>query len=474
MTAVDRNRRCRIACAILLGAYGCGYGGGDSGAPKAVEIENPNRISSPLLTSEVQRSPQPSELLDAEFAIHNRTAAPQAVTLAGKSCACYGVMLDDKPWETKSTITVDPGVPRRLRFDVEPPSVPSEKSWTVRLAIGSDGGREQLLTLGVRIYDDIRLEPEALFVTAPPAAGISDRPPPRSKHAPALQRDDGRFRMMVRRTWRDAAASTRPPRVSGLPAWIRSSTPVAIDEPQEVARGLWQQSWEIHFDLSPSRLQPAGEDSENRASVTDEAADPGTGASPEEPIEEHAAPASAGAIAATQAGVHRFDVEFAGPEGSPIRAAGRIVLEARPGIVAPSVVHWGRVSSDASRNRRIVLSAGDGRPFQIERVRLLGADAPGSVDSPSPVHESSPRPREAAGQLGYEFDSPQMKLTVSLDLEGDGPRRAVALEIAPRQSGALNATLVFETDHPLTPELTVRLRAFVVDGSVPSEVSNGG
>ncbi len=490
------DRRLGYGTVILAIAVGC-WGCKESPPAAAVEVAEAHRMSPPLLLSEVHEAAQPAGLLDADFSLENHTPTPQPVSLTGKSCSCYGVMLDGEAWETGATFTVAPGTQRRLTFDVKPPAEPSEKSWSVRLTSGvfSPSGAspsvEQVLTLGVRVYDDVTLQPQALFATIPtatvPTTAIPALPAPKSRRRDgaassatgaghgAATGNGARRRLVIRRTWRRSDSSATAPRITGLPAWASVSSPVAISAPQEIAPGLWQQSWETHieFDFSP----PNGGRTEDRESLAALSAGSNQEAAhaPDNPSAPDAVRAPGSRQATVQPGLFRFHAAFADAGETTAKVTGRIALERSPGVVAPSVVHWGQIPQGSARKRRLVLSAGDERPFHIEGVTLLESDnSSGGVASPPPSDDSESRRQPVAGVLAHRLVSPFVDLTVGVGQEEAAVRQSVALELVPLQAGRLDTTLVFATDHPLTPFLKVRLRAAVHEAAPSVEAPGGG
>ncbi len=495
-----------VLLSALVGFWGCA----DNPPTALVEAVEAHRMSPPLLLSEVQQAAEPASLLDADFALVNRTSSPQPVSLTGKSCSCYGVMHDSEPWETGATITLAPGAQSLLAFDVKPPVEPGEKSWSVRLASGvspssnDSSHSEQVLTLGVRVYDDLTLQPETLFARIPTATPPTATPPPSTfttatkatspgrggataaepsattaRHAAAVG-NSARPRLVIRRIWRRRGSAAVAPQISGLPAWAVASAPVAIDAPQEIAPGLWQQSWETQIEFDFNR--PNSSRTTARESVA--ALSAGQNHEPARALEKAAAtdaddarasPLATVRPATVRPGVFRFQAAFGNADNGSTKVTGRIVLKQSPGVVAPSVVHWGQISKGAVRKRRLVLSAGDRRAFRIESASLLEGDAPpGAGASPPSSADSASRPTPAAGVLTHRLVSPFADLTIGFGQEEPGIRQSVSLELIPLRAGRLDTTLVFATDHPLTPFLKVRLRAVVLEAAPSAAIPGGG
>lgn len=432
---------------VITSCWGCG----PPPAADVVSVGGPaiHRVSRPLLLSEVEVAATPADLLERNFILQNNTGAPQTVSLAGTSCSCYGVMLDGEPWQKGASVTLPPGTVRSLTFDVAPPTEVSEKTWNIRLASGDDPPREQMLTLEVHVYDDITLQPAVFFVRQPPSsAGARQMSGPR--------------RMTITRTWRRSEQPAAAPEIHGLPQWASFSTPIPVDEPQEIGEGLWRQSWE-------TELQFAANDA----------------ASPLMPQE-------------MQARVREFSVEFGGPNNRTVRHSARLVVEEAAGVTAPSVVHWGRLSQSSSRMRRLVLASADRSPFRIEGAELvvdrqtavMHEREPPASDQSDPeelrngnhqTDESAPSPSQerradvqAADARGFQYTSPHFNLDVSIEEATVDGRLRVLLGLEPSLAGPLEATLVFRTDHPLTPSLEIQLRALVLRDQDIAEEAAGG
>ncbi len=418
----------------------------DSQAPQfPIHVTNPNRISHALLLSEVQQADVPAELLDADFLLENRSSTPQTITLVGKSCSCYGVRLDDAPLELHVPMTLEPSSSRVLRFEVAPPSKAAENSWVVRLA-SIDGQKQELkLSLKVRVYADVRLEPDAIVTSIPP-----DSTQPGTRSSSALRHD-----LTIRRTWRGEKSDTPVPSLKGLPTGWGYTRPVVSEEPREVDVGLWQQTWQtaVQFSATPlSVVGPALEaDSENqevRLKVT--------------PLEvgDSEGPMSPQAMRHA-VGVHRIKASFEANNGETVAAHGRFVVRAQPGIVGPTVVHWGSITAGESRTRRIMLSASDDRAFTINSVsqsRTTGAGRIGK-ELPSDVETSSVI---QADRRVWNLKSTDLELMISLDDDASRTHQSLQLDVLPLHEGLIDETFVLKTNHPLTPTIEVRVRAIVM------------
>ncbi|MCA9112001.1 MAG: hypothetical protein KDA52_18760, partial [Planctomycetaceae bacterium] len=206
-----------ILCAVSL-ADGCGSDSLINALP--VQVDNPSRVSPALLLSEVQKADNPKDLLDADFLLVNHSTVPQSLTLAGKSCSCYGVMLDGVPLEQNALFVIAPSSSRVLTFDVAPPVQPEENSWTVRLASGDDLKQELHLTLRVRVHADIRLEPDAI-ISKVPSESVQQEQIPR-----LVERHD----LVIRHTWRGDKEDSGFPSLTGLPKGWRFAKPIAGEE----------------------------------------------------------------------------------------------------------------------------------------------------------------------------------------------------------------------------------------------------
>ncbi|MBX3437762.1 MAG: hypothetical protein KF861_09745 [Planctomycetaceae bacterium] len=448
MSARLRSTCCLVCLLLILSGGGCGGGADVSSA--LIDVGESNRMSPPLLESEVLRASDPKELLEMEFILSNRTAEPQSVSLAGKSCSCYGVLLDGEPWETGQSVTIAPGALRRLELDITPPKEPSEKSWSVRLLSGVAEPQEQTLTLGVRIFDDLTLEPEVLFLSRPTSPAEADVNP--AGHHGAADNEQPvahSNRMSIRRVTRNKADLINTPQFADLPSWVRIASLTTTAPPEQIASGLWQQTWDVELDWHAFSDGPSAD---GRASTDGPLTQP---------------------VTAVRGGVHRFQVEFNGEEGDPIRASGRIVIREEAGVIAPAMVHWGRLATDVSQTRRVVLSAGDNRPFRVTGAALVPDDASFSTgtldDSPATNHVETEATRAV-----LSLASPQLHLTVAMDQQTPATRQGLVLDIVPQQAGSLTATLIIQTDHPLTPRREIQMKALVVEPSAEPSSSGGG
>ncbi|MCA9026410.1 MAG: hypothetical protein KDA86_14480 [Planctomycetaceae bacterium] len=439
-----------ILCAVSL-VVGCGSDLLTNTLP--IQVDNLNRVSPALLLSEVEKADDPKELLDADFQLENHSTLPQSLTLAGKSCSCYGVKLDGALLEPHTPFTIAPASSRVLTFDVAPPAKPEENSWTVRLASGDDPQQELHLTLRVRVHADVRLEPDAIITTTPSASAQNGPGPPSAEQ----------HELVVRHTWRGEKEDGGFPALTGLPTGWEFTNPIASEEPLSTDDDLWQQIW-----LTTVQFRKPDAGNEQHGLMKD----PSQLEIRLKPVPEMEAQRTIGSRRTeSEAGIHHMKVSFENRAGEVVSAYGRLVVREPSGIVAPSVIHWGNILVDASQFRRVMLTAGDDRAFSVLGLTL---DRPANDER---TLESSSDGMSAEGQLEthsatqtWRVQTTDFELAVSMDAAASGTQQSLHFDFLPHHEGQIDETLIINTDHPLTPTVQIRLMAIVTPAEAETSV----
>ncbi|MCA9077128.1 MAG: hypothetical protein KDA93_19030 [Planctomycetaceae bacterium] len=285
------------------------------------------------------------------------------------------------------------------------------------------------LGLQVKVYDDARIEPDAIVTT-------------QSKSSQEHQ-------LVIRHTWRGDKNDATPPVLSGLPDGWDYSVPVVDNEVKEVDEGLWQQSWRTQ--ISAHHAGTLGDvvtdNTEVRLKVSPDVVSPAGDAY-------HTNPSKAAT------GVFRLKAAFENENGESVVAFGRLLIRAPSGVTAPSVAHWGQVEVGSTRMRRIMLSANDDRPFEIKRIWLSHQPAEGDSVLEEVPKKVSATPTDEEEVL-WSYKSSDLEFEASTEAGRPNVRQGVQLCLIPLREGELDKDLVFETDHPLGETINIRLRAIV-------------
>lgn len=423
-----------VSCLLLTG-IGCQPNTEVTSFP--IHVSRPNRSSPSLLLSEVQRAEVPTDLLDAEFVLENRSSIPQSFQLAGKSCSCYGVQVDGRSLELHEPVAIPPLESVVLTFDVAPPLSAEESSWSIRLTSVEEPEKEMRLALQVRVYADARFEPDAIVSSLPTS----------STRETKRQSAERTHRLLVRQTWRGSKDDGNRPVLSGLPDGWSFTQPVPDGTAQKIEDELWQQAWSSEITNRPVGVTSNAGQQEVRLKVTSSAANGFVAIAPD------------GNPTKAVPGAYRMTATFANPAGRSIYAYGRFLVRESSGVQAPTIVHWGRIEIDSPRARRIMLSASDRRPFTINDIRLkqkaqAGASATGGFEKLVDKEK-----------VAWRFTSDDVEIDVFSVTNQASERHSLELRIVPHRESEFDETLVMETDHPLTELVKVRLRAIVLSSS---------
>ncbi len=267
-----------------------------------VIVEQPN-VTHVFLESEVRNRNSGGEQLDVPFRIKNDSRSSVAIRLEHLSCGCFNLLYRGRPFLQGAEVRLPAGEETVFSIPHRSPAGGS-KTYTADLSVLSD---EQESLPGIRLTYKIQVEPNLVF-----------HPNSILQQFAAEETVKKATVLVKRRTRESAAGPLLVDTVSNfvLPAKItpRSSGAKLLSD------GIYEDEWSVEVELE---IPPSGD-------------------------------------TATFDGALRFT---AAPEAA-VRSL-PILLKRAYGLLAPEVIHFGRLSVGDRRARRIAVTAADGSSFRI-------------------------------------------------------------------------------------------------------------
>lgn len=316
----------RGASAAILLNCSCLFVGCSEVTEPLVEIEAHKQAFPTILRSQLPNRER-EELVWPEFRVSNRREFPVSVTLLDQDCSCYSVSCDGKPWKVDDVVELPVAGQVTIRLEVHPSLQTGVQSWTIRTGLRgltdeSSVTRQELeLTAGLRILEDLEMEPAVLELTAS-----------RSTSAPGTEDSSREAREHLVTVWhtgveRSPDTTVPQPAIQQLPAWMRVTAIHPIGQPTEVEPGFVRQRWQFRLTSQPS-LESNLEHRQYRSRVV-----------------------------------------MAGPASAPSYARNLpIVIRKLDGLMGPGQLALGVSHAGEVVARRLLIRAVDDRPFRIMRV----------------------------------------------------------------------------------------------------------
>ncbi len=354
-----------------------------------------------ILRSEAEQVAIPVRI-DAPLRFENRSSHEQTLSVDRKGCSCYGIATQEYVLQEGELIKVPAGGARELFFVSKLLEAEGDQAFRATLLVSRDSGfggtpamEAVTAECSMKIIPDLVLEPASIVVDLP--------------HIVENKGRHFRQPLKLTRVTRGKPSGAAPQFVMD-PSLLDAEEVRSTGPAEEIEPGLWRTSWETVVALA--ELPDDVQDNGGRFPFALEFA-----ASPEEGLVNPAGRRNASTMPTLQEVVRHF------PER---KVLGTLVLRRSRGVIAPSQVHFGAIpAGDSARERRIVLTAADQKPFVVS-VGDLPANFAAEVDEDEP----------AAQQW-------------------------VTVKFRPESVGEALAVLVLTTTHPDQAEVRVTLKARV-------------
>jgi len=225
------NYRVFVPLLLVIGCIGCGH------KNELFVGVRPDENSFPtILRSELQNDQSDSRFCP-EFRLRNTLDTPVHILLKDQDCSCYSVQFGDQAWEVDEEFELAAGEQVSVRLNVEPSPLRAWQTWTVNaVARAADRGDEAAvqeieMTAGMRVLEDLVVSPVVLEVNLPAE-------PPNEPEVSSLQ-------LIVERIVDDQKLFAQPPRMDGLPEWIKTESIRRIGQPELMTKRYGKQRWQI-------------------------------------------------------------------------------------------------------------------------------------------------------------------------------------------------------------------------------------
>jgi hypothetical protein len=375
---------------LLLAALGCG------GPERGLVLTTPHVEAPALLESELGRMTMPLRL-EAPLRFENRSSTGQILALTNKGCSCYGLASADGLLEEKQDITVPPNGSLKLYFVAKLAGLNGDQAYRAGFVLG-ENRTDVRADAEQPIMSDLDLEPDALFGHI--AAG----------RAIAESADEKPLMFEVRRVARNRHIGYYAPAMIEKPPFVTASQFPPEASAEEISPGLFRAVWRTTLTIGelPAEVAEAGGRFPIRFQFPELTVITGPGLQARGPVEASTAPPLVSTMMT-------YD--------PPREISGQLVLRKLRGIVAPRMLHFGRLKVDGqAQTRRLVLTATDKRSFKATAHSV---------------------PENAS----VEFDSSDA-----------AAQHWATVIIRATSAGEIAEALVIQTDHPDEPEIRIILR----------------